>query len=119
MGKVPVRLREVTYTLSPFQQKVMSGLFKDAGYHISKKIRESLVDWSFCAVPVVGTVWYVLFLSLIPSFCWISLHERYSSSLLIPDKPSYPFTIRLIYLSVLSCRYANNYVEQEKLHHRF
>ena len=29
MGKVPVRLREVMYTLSPFEQSVMSGLWKD------------------------------------------------------------------------------------------
>jgi hypothetical protein len=29
MGKTPVRLKEVVYTLSPFQQSVMSGLWKD------------------------------------------------------------------------------------------
>lgn len=29
MGKVPVRLKEVVYTLSPFQQGVMGGLWKD------------------------------------------------------------------------------------------
>jgi hypothetical protein len=27
MGKVPVRLKEVVYTLSPFQQSVMNGLW--------------------------------------------------------------------------------------------
>lgn len=29
MGKVPIRLKEVVYTLSPFEQSVMSGLWKD------------------------------------------------------------------------------------------
>jgi hypothetical protein len=29
MGKVPIRLKEVTYMLSPFQQSVMGGLWKD------------------------------------------------------------------------------------------
>lgn len=29
MGKVPIRLKEVVYTLSPFQQSVMNGLWKD------------------------------------------------------------------------------------------
>ncbi|KAK3039871.1 hypothetical protein RJ639_028264 [Escallonia herrerae] len=29
MGKQPVRMRAVVYALSPFQQKVMPGLWKD------------------------------------------------------------------------------------------
>jgi hypothetical protein len=29
MGKTPIRLKEVTYMLSPFQQSVMTGLWKD------------------------------------------------------------------------------------------
>ena len=29
MGHVPIRLKEVVYTLSPFQQSVMNGLWKD------------------------------------------------------------------------------------------
>ena len=29
MGKVPIRLKEVVYTLSPFEQSVMGGLWKD------------------------------------------------------------------------------------------
>ena len=40
MGKTPVRLREVVYTLSPFQQTVMSGLFKDVPQKIHRKIAE-------------------------------------------------------------------------------
>lgn len=35
MGKVPVRLREVVYTLSPFEQSVMSGLWKDLPHKAS------------------------------------------------------------------------------------
>jgi len=40
MGKVPVRLREVVYTLSPFQQTVMGGLWKDAPAKIARKFSE-------------------------------------------------------------------------------
>lgn len=29
MGKVPVRLKEVVYTLSPNQQTILNGLWKD------------------------------------------------------------------------------------------
>ena len=32
--QVPVRLREVVYTLSPFEQSVMNGLFKDLSYTV-------------------------------------------------------------------------------------
>ena len=32
MGKVPIRLKEITYVLSPFEQSVMSGLTKDLGH---------------------------------------------------------------------------------------
>lgn len=42
MGKVPVRLKEVVYTLSPFQQSVMSGLWKDMPHktaHYMSKVR--------------------------------------------------------------------------------
>ena len=40
MGKVPVRLREVVYTLSPFQQTVMGGLWKDAPAKLARKFSE-------------------------------------------------------------------------------
>jgi hypothetical protein len=45
MGKVPVRLKEVVYTLSPFEQSVMSGLWKDLPHktaHYMAKVREKL-----------------------------------------------------------------------------
>ena len=40
MGKVPVRLREVVYTLSPFEQTVLSGLWKDLPAKLHKKWSE-------------------------------------------------------------------------------
>lgn len=44
MGKVPVRLKEVVYTLSPFEQSVMSGLWKDMPHktaHYMAKVRST------------------------------------------------------------------------------
>ena len=38
--KLPIRLHEVVYTLSPFEQSVMSGLWKDFSYKFTKQIRE-------------------------------------------------------------------------------
>lgn len=35
MGKVPIRLKEVVYTLSPFEQNVMGGLWKDMPHKAS------------------------------------------------------------------------------------
>lgn len=40
MGKVPVRLREVVYTLSPFEQTVMNGVVKDLPAKIHRKFAE-------------------------------------------------------------------------------
>jgi Cytochrome b-c1 complex subunit 8 len=40
MGKVPVKLREVVYTLSPFQMTIMDGLWKDVPQKIHRKISE-------------------------------------------------------------------------------
>ena len=40
MGKVPIRLREVVYTLSPFEQTVMNGLFKDVPEKLHRKFAE-------------------------------------------------------------------------------
>jgi len=47
MGKVPVRLREVVYTLSPFQQTVMAGLWKDAPAKLARKFSEVRVLFFF------------------------------------------------------------------------
>ena len=40
MGKVPVRLREVVYTLSPFETTVLNGLWKDLPQKAHRKISE-------------------------------------------------------------------------------
>ncbi|KAK9809128.1 hypothetical protein WJX72_009756 [[Myrmecia] bisecta] len=59
MGKVPVRLKEVVYTLSPFEQTVFSGLIKHAPETLKRKITENWRDVTFyLALPVVGTMWY-------------------------------------------------------------
>lgn len=40
MGKVPIRLREVVYTLSPFEQTVMNGVWKDVPEKLHRKFSE-------------------------------------------------------------------------------
>lgn len=40
MGKVPIRLKEVAYTLSPFEQNVMSGLWKDVTNKVMHQLKE-------------------------------------------------------------------------------
>lgn len=39
MGKVPVRLKEVVYTVSPFEVTVLSGLFKDMPKKFAEKVK--------------------------------------------------------------------------------
>ena len=53
VAKSFVRLREVVYTLSPFEQDVMGGLFKNIPYKLNKYWRL----WGFDAV-VFGVVPY-------------------------------------------------------------
>lgn len=40
MGKVPVRLKEVVYTVSPFEVTILNGLFKDFPKKVQKNLRE-------------------------------------------------------------------------------
>lgn len=58
MGKVPIRLKEVVYTLSPFEQSVMGGLWKDlphkAGHYFSMAKEATL----WCILPVSAIVAY-------------------------------------------------------------
>lgn len=59
MGKVPVKLREVVYTLSPFQMTIMDGLWKDLPQKVHRKISENWVDVGiFGFLPVYVTMWY-------------------------------------------------------------
>jgi hypothetical protein len=45
MGKVPVRLKEVVYTISPFETTVLSGLFKDLPHKFHDKFKQ-VIRWS-------------------------------------------------------------------------
>ncbi|BDA50166.1 probable cytochrome b-c1 complex subunit 8 [Coccomyxa sp. Obi] len=59
MGKVPVRLKEVTYTISPFEVSVLSGLFKDLPSKIHHKFQQHWVDVGlFFVLPTYATFWY-------------------------------------------------------------
>ncbi|CAA3020153.1 cytochrome b-c1 complex subunit 8 [Olea europaea subsp. europaea] len=59
MGKQPVRMKAVVYALSPFQQKVMPGLWKDLPGKISHKISENWISATLLLGPLVGTYSYV------------------------------------------------------------
>ncbi|KAK1288599.1 hypothetical protein QJS10_CPB19g00469 [Acorus calamus] len=59
MGKNPVRMKAVVYTLSPFQQKVMSGLWKDIPGKIHQKVSENWISATLLLGPLVGTYTYV------------------------------------------------------------
>ncbi|KAK9081815.1 hypothetical protein Syun_031031 [Stephania yunnanensis] len=58
MGKIPVRVKAVVYSLSPYQQKVMSGLWKDLPTKIHHKISENWISALLLVGPVVGTYSY-------------------------------------------------------------
>ncbi|KAK8638695.1 hypothetical protein V6N13_137106 [Hibiscus sabdariffa] len=59
MGKQPVKMRAVVYALSPFQQKIMSGLWKDLPGKISHKVSENWISATLLLTPLVGTYTYV------------------------------------------------------------
>ncbi|CAA2966248.1 cytochrome b-c1 complex subunit 8 [Olea europaea subsp. europaea] len=59
MGTRPVRMKAVVYALSPFQQKVMPGLWKDLPGKISHKISENWISATLLLGPLVGTYSYV------------------------------------------------------------
>ncbi|KAF8364667.1 hypothetical protein HHK36_033347 [Tetracentron sinense] len=58
MGKTPVRMKAVVYALSPFQQKVMPGLWKDLPNKI-QKVSENWISAALLLTPLVGTYTYV------------------------------------------------------------
>ncbi|KAJ7564976.1 hypothetical protein O6H91_02G042700 [Diphasiastrum complanatum] len=58
MGKVPVRLKEVVYQVSPFELSVMDGLWKDLPHKIQDKISRSWLNFLVFAVPVASTMGY-------------------------------------------------------------
>ncbi|MFX6572341.1 cytochrome b-c1 complex subunit 8 [Acinetobacter baumannii] len=59
MGKQPVRMKAVVYALSPFQQKVMPGLWKDITSKVSHKITDNWISTTLLLAPLVGTYSYV------------------------------------------------------------
>ncbi|KAI3781700.1 hypothetical protein L2E82_11722 [Cichorium intybus] len=59
MGKIPVKVKAVTYALSPFQQKVMPGLWKDFTHKITHKVTENWLNAVLLVGPVVGVYTYV------------------------------------------------------------
>ncbi|XP_039028588.1 cytochrome b-c1 complex subunit 8 [Hibiscus syriacus] len=59
MGKQPVKMRAVVYALSPFQQKIMSGLWKDLPGKISHRVSENWISATLLLAPLVGTYSYV------------------------------------------------------------
>ncbi|EXB56030.1 hypothetical protein L484_018819 [Morus notabilis] len=59
MGKQPVRMKAVVYALSPFQQQVMAGLWKDLPSKIHHKISENWISATLLLAPLVGTYTYV------------------------------------------------------------
>ncbi|KAB1207888.1 Cytochrome b-c1 complex subunit 8 [Morella rubra] len=59
MGKQPVKLKAVVYTLSPFQQKVMSGLWNDLPGKIHHKVSENWFSAVLLLSPLIGTKMYV------------------------------------------------------------
>ncbi|URE06684.1 Cytochrome b-c1 complex, subunit [Musa troglodytarum] len=58
MGKTPVRMKAVVYALSPFQQKVMAGLWKDLPGKIHHKVSENWLSATLLLAPVIGTYSY-------------------------------------------------------------
>ena len=58
MGKQPVKLKSVVYSLSPFQQKIMTGLWKDLPEKIHHKVSENWISTILLLAPVIGTYSY-------------------------------------------------------------
>ena len=59
MGKMPVRLKEVSYSLSAYHHIVWRGLLKDFSYKTSKRINENWVSALTLLVPVIGSYEWV------------------------------------------------------------
>ncbi|RRT57963.1 hypothetical protein BHE74_00046809 [Ensete ventricosum] len=79
MGKTPVRMKAVVYALSPFQQKVMPGLWKDLPGKIHRKVSENWLNATLLLTPVIGTYSYVSLLFALHFFSYSvddALEER-------------------------------------------
>ncbi|KAF9594552.1 hypothetical protein IFM89_033522 [Coptis chinensis] len=58
MGKTPIQMKAVVYSLSPFQQKVMPGLWRDLPHKLGKKFSENWINATLLVAPVVGVYAY-------------------------------------------------------------
>jgi len=58
MGKVPVRLKEVTYSLSPCHQYIWRGILHDFSYKTKKRFNDNWVSALWLLVPVFGSYGY-------------------------------------------------------------
>jgi hypothetical protein len=54
----PIPLKAVIYSLSPFEQKIMSGLWKDLPHKVEKKISDNWLNAVFFLTPLIGTYSY-------------------------------------------------------------
>ncbi|PNX73320.1 cytochrome b-c1 complex subunit 8-like protein [Trifolium pratense] len=72
MGKNIVPVKSVVYALSPFQQKIMSGLWKDLPTKIHHKVSENWISALLLITPVVGTYsrMYDIYLTLTHVVCY-------------------------------------------------
>ncbi|XP_015874679.2 cytochrome b-c1 complex subunit 8 [Ziziphus jujuba] len=59
MGKQPVRMKAVVYALSPFQQKIMPGLWNDLPSKIHHKVFDNWISTFLFLGPLLGTYTYV------------------------------------------------------------
>ncbi|KAL6186949.1 hypothetical protein ACLB2K_036364 [Fragaria x ananassa] len=59
MGKTPVKMRAVVYALSPFQQKVMPGLWKDLPAKLHHKVSENWLSATLLLAPLIAVRMYV------------------------------------------------------------
>ena len=62
MGKqqVGTRLKEVVYTLSPFEQNVMKGLFTDTPHKVMHHLKQNVLfdALPFCVAPIAAIGWF-------------------------------------------------------------
>jgi hypothetical protein len=63
MGKVPVRLKEVTYSLSCNHQYIWRGVLHDFSYKTKKRFNDNWVSALFLLIPVFGSYGWVSILS--------------------------------------------------------
>jgi len=54
-----MKMKAVIYSLSPYQQQVMPGLWKDLPHKLTKKVSENWLSATLLLAPLVGTYTYV------------------------------------------------------------